>query len=306
MAVQFKPDVIFSADAVVMRISPLVAAIAPIVCFVHGNDLTSPWGLDRRGTAQELEKNLTYANRFLVFSDYVAALIRRKYADAIITKVAAGYNNDVFYADDAGRVSLRKHLALRDASATVVTCARLAPRKGHYHLLRGLLASKVAIDWIVIGQGNKRESMKLKLVQLVMRGRVRVIWLGNADDSLIRQVYNVSNVFALLPVNRYDKGLLDSEGYGLAYLEANACGLPVLGSTHGGCAEAVADYKSGRVVDPDDPKGISTVLESMLVDDNRKLLWKSDAIAWATSFCGWRRCVKSIVGELNAVVSTQP
>ena len=46
------------------------------------------------------------------------------------------------------------------------------------------------------------------------------------------------------------------EGFGIALVEASACGLPVIGGRSGGIPDAVREGETGLLVDPGDPAAV--------------------------------------------------
>jgi glycosyltransferase involved in cell wall biosynthesis len=56
------------------------------------------------------------------------------------------------------------------------------------------------------------------------------------------------------------------EGFGLVYLEAMACGKPVIGGAHGGAPEVIDDGKTGYLVQHGDAGQLATSLEALLAD----------------------------------------
>ena len=56
------------------------------------------------------------------------------------------------------------------------------------------------------------------------------------------------------------------EGFGLVYLEAMACGKPVIGGAHGGAPEVIEDGKTGYVVPHGDAAQLATAMETLLAD----------------------------------------
>ena len=58
----------------------------------------------------------------------------------------------------------------------------------------------------------------------------------------------------------------DVEGFGLVFLEAGACGKPVVGGRSGGAAEAVVHGATGYLVEPDDLQGLVQTLRKLLGD----------------------------------------
>jgi len=58
----------------------------------------------------------------------------------------------------------------------------------------------------------------------------------------------------------------DVEGFGLVYLEANACGKPVIGGRSGGVPDAVLDGVTGLLVEPTDTDDIAAAIIKLLAD----------------------------------------
>jgi phosphatidyl-myo-inositol dimannoside synthase len=56
------------------------------------------------------------------------------------------------------------------------------------------------------------------------------------------------------------------EGFGLVYLEAMACGKPVIGGAHGGAPEVIDDGKTGYLVPHGDAVQLATAIETLLAD----------------------------------------
>ena len=59
------------------------------------------------------------------------------------------------------------------------------------------------------------------------------------------------------------------EGFGFVFLEAMACGLPVVASKTDGSREAVLDGKLGAMVDPDNPTEVASAIASALRSNDR-------------------------------------
>jgi glycosyltransferase involved in cell wall biosynthesis len=56
------------------------------------------------------------------------------------------------------------------------------------------------------------------------------------------------------------------EGFGLVYLEAMACGKPVIGGAHGGAPEVIEDGVTGYLVQHGDPVQLATSIETLLAN----------------------------------------
>jgi len=97
---------------------------------------------------------------------------------------------------------------------------------------------------LVVGAGPFEPALR-RLAQL---GGVadRVVFTGAVSDATLVDHYCLGDVF-VMPNRRLPDG--DTEGFGLVFLEANACGLPVIAGRDGGSTDAVRHGENGLVVD---------------------------------------------------------
>lgn len=118
-----------------------------------------------------------------------------------------------------------------------------------------LLTEWPELQLVVVGEGDDQEWL-----EQIAEGRgVRrhVHFLSGLSYAEIAACYRACEIFAL-PSR--------SEGFGLVYLEAMACGKPVIAGAHGGAPEVVDDGKSGYLVQHDDTGQLATSLETLLSD----------------------------------------
>ena len=146
--------------------------------------------------------------------------------------------------------------------------ARLVRRKGVDTLLRAwpeVCRRVPGAELVLVGDGPQHA----RLAGLARRLGVAasVTFTGGLDPVGVREWLRCSDVFAL-PM-RVRLGGLDSEGLGLAALEAAACGLPVVVGDSGGAPETVLDGVTGFVVSPDDPIALAGRLVELLTDPGR-------------------------------------
>ena len=84
-----------------------------------------------------------------------------------------------------------------------------------------------------------------------------VRFAGTVSDREIGDFYHAGDVFVM--ANR-QLANGDVEGFGLVFLEANACGKPVVGGRSGGAVDAIADGESGLLVAEDEGWPVAFVM----------------------------------------------
>ena len=97
--------------------------------------------------------------------------------------------------------------------------------------------------------------------------------------------YAAGDVFAMPCRTR--RGGLDVEGLGMVYLEAAACGRPVVAGTSGGAPEAVQDGVTGHVVDPRSPGAVAAAVAGLLDDPARAAAMGAAGRAWVEQRWSW-------------------
>jgi phosphatidylinositol alpha-1,6-mannosyltransferase len=139
--------------------------------------------------------------------------------------------------------ALRRRLGL-GGKRVLLTVGRMwavEREKGHDRvigLLPRLIVAGQDVVYVVIGDGDDRPRLEALAHQ---HGVVeRLLFLGPADQETTVEAYRMADVF-LMPSRQ--------EGFGIAFLEAMACGTPAVGLAVGGTRDALADGELGGLVD---------------------------------------------------------
>jgi len=118
-----------------------------------------------------------------------------------------------------------------------------------------LLTTWPELQLVLAGSGDDRAWLE----DLVEKNGVErhVHFLSNLSSADLAACYTACEIFALP-----SRG----EGYGMVYLEAMACGKPVIGGAHGGAPEVIQDGVTGYLVPHGDPIQLATALQTLLAD----------------------------------------
>ena len=236
----------------------------PYVAYCHGEEITQTDG--RR--YQPKLRNAIYEHAQVVIAANEFArqnLLRSGIAENRIRKITPGVDCSRF-TPSSPRHDLVKRYGLQD-KFVLLTVARLVPRKGHQlvlQALKALLPERPELVYLVVGTGPEESRLRRMVAELGMTNAVR--FAGFVNDDELSEYYNLADLYVM--PNSEDKG--DVEGFGMVFLEANACGKPVVGGRSGGTGEAVLDGKTGMLVDPSDPSELIKTLRCLT--DNEALL----------------------------------
>jgi phosphatidyl-myo-inositol dimannoside synthase len=107
--------------------------------------------------------------------------------------------------------------------------------------------------YLIVGEGSDRERLEQKVRSLNLQEQV--IFTGFIPEEKKAYHYRLADVY-VMPSR--------GEGFGIVFLEAMACGIPVVASKSDGSREAVRNGSLGILVNPDDPDEIkSGILEAL-------------------------------------------
>ncbi|MEK7204683.1 MAG: glycosyltransferase family 4 protein, partial [candidate division NC10 bacterium] len=140
----------------------------------------------------------------------------------------------------------------------ILTVAHMYPRKNLGLLLKAfarLRDAGVAFQGWMVGNGPRRQVWERLRDSLALQDRVT--FLGTLSRRQLVERYRRAAIFCL-PSRQ--------EGFGIVFLEAMACGKPIVAARAGAVPETVADGECGLLLDPEDPEALARALTSLLRD----------------------------------------
>ena len=138
----------------------------------------------------------------------------------------------------------------------ILTVARLDSReryKGYDKILRSLPEIRCQtpnVHYFIVGKGSDIPRIEQLIAQLNLQKCVTLT--GFVSDEELGDYYNMCDVFAMPS---------KSEGFGIVYLEALACGKPILAGNQDGAMDALCQGELGALIDPDD---IGTIAKTLI------------------------------------------
>lgn len=138
-----------------------------------------------------------------------------------------------------------------------VAMMRPGDKQRSYAILAEALARLDDLDWkvAVVGDGPARAACLAGLDE------TRLLYLGERDQAELAALYAAADLFVWPAVN---------EAYGLALLEAQGAGLPVVAGRSGGVPDIVADGVTGLLTPPGDGAAFAGAVRTMLNDAGRR------------------------------------
>jgi phosphatidylinositol alpha-1,6-mannosyltransferase len=168
-------------------------------------------------------------------------------------------------AHDA-RARLRALFGIPADAPVILALSRMVPRKNMHGILRAfpaVLRDHPAAHLMLAGDGPERAALGRLAAELGVAARVTFPGVIR-QEPFIREhgasVYSLADVF-VMPCLASER---DVEGFGIVYLEAGACEVPVVGSRVGGIPDAVVEGETGLLVDPAHPEELARALSRLL------------------------------------------
>lgn len=208
-----------------------------------------------------------------------------------------GVDHDMF--SPGNRAAARNELGLGDETVALYV-GRIQPLKGLDLAVRAMEQLVPTLDrplvFMVVGgpSGPAGEAELRRLNHLVEDLGIgdSVRFEGIQPHERLPDYYRAADVLVVCS---------HSESFGLAALEAHACGTPVVGTPVGGLSYIVRDGESGYLVDTRDPAVFAARLKTLLTDPKLLEDFRVSAMTWAHSF-SWTKSAREFFALYECLV----
>ncbi|HEV8565060.1 MAG TPA: glycosyltransferase family 4 protein [Actinomycetota bacterium] len=183
----------------------------------------------------------------------------------------------------------------------VVCVSRLVPRKGQDVLIRAMerIRRRIPEAALLIVGGGPDERRLRRMAAEAPQGSV--VFAGQASEEDLPRHYAVGDVFAMPCRTRL--GGLEVEGWGNVFIEAAACGKPVVVGDSGGARESLVDGETGILVDGKDTSTVSKSVADLLEDPDRARAMGKAGRARVERDHTWPRIAGRLAGWLRDAAS---
>jgi glycosyltransferase involved in cell wall biosynthesis len=251
---------------------------APLVISVHGHDVRGAGAGGRNVSAA-----LSHARLVLANSAGTAARCRALGAHA--TRVVH------LGTDSPSRTGPRP------ATPTLVSVAHLADRKRHEDVIGAvalLRGRHPGLRYVVVGAGPTRARLQALARSLVVDDLVE--FRGALPHAQAVEAARSATLFVLPSVD---------EAFGVAYVEAMAGGVPVVGCSGEDGPEEIAAAGGGiELVPPQNPRALAMTIDGLLRDPERLDALGREARATAEREFTWEACGRATVGAYEQALQT--
>jgi glycosyltransferase involved in cell wall biosynthesis len=261
----FKKDEIILGHVNLAMIGVLFKLLQPskkITVICHGIEVFKPLtGLKK--------KLLQKADRLLAVSNYTKEqLINIQKVDAKKIHVFPNTLDPFFHLPNSFIKPnyLKERYGLKQDQKILFTLTRLNSDegyKGYDKVIRALPAltkNGHQYKYIIGGKADAKESATVESLIASLGLQKEVLLAGYIPDSEVTDHYLLADVF-VMPSK--------AEGFGIVYLEAMACGVPVIAGNKDGSTEAVQFGKLGTLIDPDSVQEIEMALHQVFQEETK-------------------------------------
>ncbi len=225
---------------------------AKIICTIHGSDINSFNNIFSRKIKKLILKNI----------DYIIAVsfdLKNKInLSNKTTVIPPGLNLKKF---KPASPSFRLKQQLKITGECLLFVGRLVPSKGVVYLIKALVPVTKAypnLKLLIIGDGPEVDKLKNLSSKLNLENNIN--FLGSQKNQDLPAYYNLADIFI---------GPSLQEGFGIVFLEALACGTPVIASEVGGIKDIIKPDKNGLLIKPADWKGLAQKIIELLSHEEK-------------------------------------
>jgi phosphatidylinositol alpha-1,6-mannosyltransferase len=299
LADEMGAQVVLFGDAFPLaRLGPDIArAGRPYLVMAHGFDF---WLSAMPGTNGWLRRVTGQATRVPVCSAFIGKTVRTAVPEHVPVSVLTPGVDVERFRPDLPTADIRARHGIGDRPL-VVCVSRLVARKGQDVLIRAMrwVRRRVPDAMLLVVGGGPAEARLRRRAADAPAGWV--VFAGEVPHEELPRYYAVGDVFAMPCRNRL--GGLEVEGWGIVFIEAAACGRPVVVGDSGGARETLLDGETGFLVEGGDVAEVAEAVASLLEDPALAEGMGKAGRAWVEREHTWARSAHQLASWLRDAVA---
>lgn len=260
--------VIFGAAAPLALMSPALRklGVKKVIALTHGHEVwwakIFPFNLALKRIARSVD-HLTYLGEF------TRKAISTTLADESVTemvRIAPGIDT-AHFMPQPDAIQKREELGMQDKKV-IICVGRLVHRKGQDKLIEAMpeILRKIPnAHLLIVGQGPYKNHLEKLVNKLSLKENVT--FAGKIMYDKLPSYLSAADLFAMPSRSRFFG--LEVEGLGIVYLEASACGIPVIAGSSGGAPDAILEGVTGLCVDGTNVAEIAAAVIEICSDADR-------------------------------------
>ena len=279
---EFKPDIVHAHYASSYGLLGALSGFHPYIISVWGSDVFDFPDISFLHKAV-INYNLFKADRILSTSK-VMAVETGKYTDKEVIVTPFGIDLDKFKP-------LNVNSLFNDKDIVIGTIKTLEEKYGIEYLIKAFAIVKnkyhnLPLKLLIVGDGSLSENLKKLVHDLNIEDET--VFTGKIAHELVPVYDNMLSVSVSVSVS-------NSESFGVAIIEASACGKPVVVSDVGGLPEVVENGVTGIVVPPRAPEKTAEAIEKLVLDEKLRKQMGEAGRKRVAKFYDWNKNVEQMI-----------
>lgn len=252
----------------------------PTMAVIHGTEVNFQSFFLRK----PINMALKTFDKIVAVSNYTKQLV--EHLDREVNVIPNGINVSRWQLVEKSDMELQ-------GKPSLTTVGRVSLRKGQLNVIKQLpelIKTFPELHYHCIGIPTEANAFKLQAQRLKVEDYIT--FHGSIDEQLLKQMLSKTDVFVMLSC---EDEFGDVEGFGIAILEANALGVPAIGSKGCGIEDAILSNISGELVRFDNSEELIIALENIL---SNKQKYSIEARDWAKKH-DWSNIIKQYISLIE-------
>lgn len=253
----------------------------PLVTTVHGADIYR--SANRYGAHRQIQSVFDNSDRIIMVSNRLLTESKKKFTGLNHAHVV--YNG--IPTNKIENVSKKKNnYEFSEDRLVVATVSHLIPRKGHKTVIDALnsLSTDVRPYYLIMGDGPFREKLERHVTDVGLEDYVHFAGYITDHETVFANLKS-ADIMAMPSID---------EAFGIAYLEAMACGLPIIACEGEGPNDFITHRETGFLVPPNDSDAVADIIQELHANPDLRQHVANRAQKTAINAFSWERNVESV------------